>query len=516
MLAARRRPIAGDGILQPVVLLAIVTLIVNDRILKTALPGFVTGKLSDVAGLLFFPLLMVAVVELAVSALGRWSGPSPRWITLAVVVTGLGFAAVKLLPAGETVYEVALGAAQWPFLATGAILTGGSAPPFRAVALIRDPTDLVAIATLWIPMTIGLNRVAAATAAGAAATGAPSLRAYELAVSSLSVVLLAGAILDGWAHSHELLALESVVTPWHTVVYLTFVAVAIVLLAPPAFAWLGHGRAAARAAIPPCYGLSVAGIFVFAGMGAADAGWHVAFGIEANAEALLSPTHLGLGLGAALIASGPIRSAWNRVDEPARWPGFLSAVLSVVAIAGVAAFALHVANLFVDPWPRFPYALSDATWYGPHIGVASALVPTAIVLAPALLLVTRWGKLPPGTMTFLIGGALAGLTFLHDEANLVGAPILGGFLADLLLIALRPGAGPRRLQAFGFLTGAGLIASYFVVLWATSDVAWSAHLIGGTVVLAGGVGWAIALLLVASPTGPKRESADGHDRDGNP
>jgi hypothetical protein len=487
---------------------AIVTLIVNDRILKPALPGFITGKLSDIAGLVFFPLLVVAVAELAASGLGRWSGPSRRWMTLAVAVTGLGFAAIKLLPAGETAYEVALGAAQWPFLAVGAVLGGGSAPPLRAVSLIRDPTDLVAIAALWIPMTIGLNRVAVDRAAANradAATRARSLPGYDLIVGGLSVVLLAGAILDGWAHTHELLALESIVTPWHAVVYLTFVAVAVVLLAPPAFTWPGQGRAAARAAIPAGYRLSVAGIFVFAGMGAADAAWHLAFGIEANAEALLSPTHLGLGLGAALIASGPIRAAWDRLEEPATWPRFLPAVLSVVAIAGVVAFALHVANLFVDPWPRFPYALSDVTWYGPHIGVVSALVPTAIVLAPALLLVTRWGELPPGTMTLLIGGALAGLTFLHDEADLVGAPILGGFVADLLLIALRPGAERWRLQVFGFLAGAGLLGSYFVVLWAVSDVAWSAHLIGGTVVLAGGTGWAIALLLStrrAAPAAP--------------
>lgn len=477
--------------------LSIVTLIVNDRILKSALPGFITGKLSDVAGLVFFPLLLVAVCELFASALRRWSGPSSRWIILAVAATGLVFAAIKLLPAAESAYELALGAAQWPFQAIAALLGGASAPPLRAVALTRDPTDLAAIAALWIPMTIGLNRVAASTAT-AGSVARRSVSAYDFIVAGLSVMLLAGAIVDGWAHTHQLLALESVVTPWHAVVYLTFVAVAVVLLAPPAFTWLGQGREAARAAIPTGYELSVAGVFIFAGMGAADTAWHLAFGIEANAEALLSPTHLGLGLGAALIASGPIRAAWDRRDEPATWPRFLPAVLSVVAIAGVAGFALHVANLFVDPWPRFPYALSDVTWYGPHIGVASALVPTAIVLAPALLLVRRWGEVPPGTMTLLIGGAIAGLTFLHDQGELVGAPILGGFVADLLLIALRPGDAPWRFRAFGFLAGAGLLASYFLVLWATSDVAWSAHLIGGTVVLAGGTGWAIAFLASGS------------------
>jgi hypothetical protein len=37
----------------------------------------------------------------------------------------------------------------------------------------------------------------------------------------------------------------------------------------------------------------------------------------------------------------------------------------------------------------------------------------------------------------------------------------------------------------------------FLVLWATGPIARSAHLIGGTVVLAGGVGWALSLLFRA-------------------
>lgn len=310
--------------------------------------------------------------------------------------------------------------------------------------------------------------------------------------------------MDGWAHSHALLALESVITPWHAVVYLAFVAVAAVLLLPPTFAWLGQGRAAAVAAIPRGYGLSVAGVAVFAAMGAADTAWHLLFGIEANAEALLSPTHLGLAVGAALIASGPIRAAWMRDDEAATWPGFLPALLSVVAIAGIVAFALHIANLFVDPWPRFAYALTDLTWYGPYVGIAAAIVPVGIVMVPTLLLLARWRVLPPGTMTILVGGTMSGLTFLHDESVLVGAPVLGGLLADLALLALRPGASRWRFQLFAFVAPAAILASYFVVLWATGPVAWSAHLIGGTVVIAGGTGWALALL-VAVP--PERDAA---------
>ena len=38
-------------------------MIVNDRVLKVRYPSEVTGKLSDFAGLVFFPLFLVAAAE---------------------------------------------------------------------------------------------------------------------------------------------------------------------------------------------------------------------------------------------------------------------------------------------------------------------------------------------------------------------------------------------------------------------------------------------------------------------
>ncbi len=503
--APGRRPIPGDALPQPVALVAIALLIANDHVFKAIAPGLVTGKLSDVAGLVFFPLLLVAVAELALAAAGRWRGPDVRLVVAAVAATGIAFAAVKLLPVAETLYEQVLGVAQWPVRLLAGLIPGGpraSGPV--AVELTSDATDLVALVALWIPMEIGARRARSRVPAGERAPTFASLRPYDLVVAGLSVAMLAGATLDGWAHSHQLLALESVITPWHAVVYLAFLAVAIVLLGPPVAARLGGGKAIA--AIPVGYGTSLVGVGFFLSMGALDTAWHVLFGIEADAEALLSPTHLGLGVGACLIASGPIRAAWSRNDE-ATWPSFLPAILSAVAITGLVAFALHIANPFVDPWPRFSYELDDPTWYGPHIGVASAVVTTGIVVVPMLLLDARWRRLPAGWLTLLFGASLAGLTFLHDEGRLVGAPILGGFLADLLFIWLRPEVSGWRLQAFAFLAPSVLVAAAFAVLWATGPIAWSAHLIGGTIMLAGGVGWGLSLLLGAGAG--HRSSATG-------
>ena len=106
----------------------------------------------------------------------------------------------------------------------------------------------------------------------------------------------------------------------------------------------------------------------------------------------------------------------------------------------MAAFALHPVNLFVDAWPRWPYGRFDATWYAPNLGIAGAIIPTLLVVIPLLELLRRWPILPAGTATILVGGTMAGLTFLHDGQVLVGAPILGGFLIDLVLLAAPRGA----------------------------------------------------------------------------
>lgn len=67
-----------------------------------------------------------------------------------------------------------------------------------------------------------------------------------------------------------------------------------------------------RASLPAGYSLSLLGVIAFAAGGVADMVWHALLGIEAGVEALVSPTHLLLVFGAALIYTGPIRSAWRR------------------------------------------------------------------------------------------------------------------------------------------------------------------------------------------------------------
>ena len=81
----------------PLGMAAVVAL--NDHLLKAAWPGWVTGKLSDVAGLAFFPVLLVALADVCASgALSRDEGRRRRAAWAATALTGAVFSAVQLSP----------------------------------------------------------------------------------------------------------------------------------------------------------------------------------------------------------------------------------------------------------------------------------------------------------------------------------------------------------------------------------------------------------------------------------
>jgi hypothetical protein len=133
----------------------------------------------------------------------------------------------------------------------------------------------------------------------------------DLIAAILASWMTLGGFVDGYAH-RSLDTPETFFTPWHGVLYSGFLAVAGWLT------WLlvrnRPHTASLSAAIPAGYGTSFAGVLVFAAGGLGDMVWHTVFGIEVSIDALLSPTHLMLLVGALLILSGPLRSAWLHAD----------------------------------------------------------------------------------------------------------------------------------------------------------------------------------------------------------
>ncbi len=117
----------------PLPLAAVLLMAVNDHWLKgSVVPSALTGKLSDIAGVFFFPVLLMAVFHgVAVLLRGRpirW----PHSPLVVVFVTGVGFALANLWQPFNRVLE-----AVW-------------------MTKVMDPSDLLALPCVvlsWLWMT---------------------------------------------------------------------------------------------------------------------------------------------------------------------------------------------------------------------------------------------------------------------------------------------------------------------------------------------------------------------------
>jgi hypothetical protein len=97
----------GRDLIRPAPLVAITVLVLNDHLLKgmASVPPVVTGKLSDIAGLFFFPIFLVALVEGALAVARRPpenppgdGAPRGRARTIAAVLTAVVFSCFELIP----------------------------------------------------------------------------------------------------------------------------------------------------------------------------------------------------------------------------------------------------------------------------------------------------------------------------------------------------------------------------------------------------------------------------------
>jgi len=155
--------IATRTLTHPVSLCAIGLLVINDHVLKQLAPGVLTGKLSDFAGLAFFPLLLAAAAEHARIRRGT------QTVLLAALATAAVFAAIKVCAPAAELYRVGLAALQWPARAARAVLTGESVPSLGRVAHVADRTDLVALIALALPITLARREGAVSDRSRAAA-----------------------------------------------------------------------------------------------------------------------------------------------------------------------------------------------------------------------------------------------------------------------------------------------------------------------------------------------------------
>lgn len=152
-----RHVLPGDGALHPIALVAIGLLLVNDHFLKGLWPGWWTGKISDFAGLIFFPLLLQGLWEVGTVRRGGFS-LSLTALVIAVGASGLVFASVEVWPLAADVAAEAGGIAQWPLHALLAAVTRSPLPGVNPVVLTADVSDLIALVALAVPLVLGWGR----------------------------------------------------------------------------------------------------------------------------------------------------------------------------------------------------------------------------------------------------------------------------------------------------------------------------------------------------------------------
>lgn len=299
---------------------------------------------------------------------------------------------------------------------------------------------------------------------------------YDWAQVLLQTLFLGGLFVDGWAHFHGKVD-DSFFTPWHAVFYGGFALCAgfliLTLVVNRARGYLG------RAMLPVGYDLSLLGTVIFAGGGVADMFWHIAFGIEQNTEALLSPSHLLLAAGMFLTLGGPFRAAWHRrgMDAP------FSAILSMALMLTVATFITSYANPIVEEY------------YGGTEMVMAVMLTTGLTMGLVLLALRRW-TLKPGSLMLVFTVNAAFMSVLQDQQNLILPWFVAGLLADGLYFFLRPRAQGGKLRWFAFGVPALWYGLYFLNLFLREGLRWRIHTWGGGIVLAGVTGLFLSYLMI--------------------
>ena len=306
-------------------------------------------------------------------------------------------------------------------------------------------------------------------------TRTAGLRREEWAVALFGTWMITGLFLDGWAHGAQ--KPETFFSPWHGILYSGFVAAVI---------WFSiEGRRSGggvTSGVTSGNRLTSVGLAVFVMGAVGDGAWHEIFGVEADLEALVSPSHLLLFFGGFLMVTGPLReaAARRRAGEEGRptWGQWApQAVTLTLATALVGFFTQYLSPFegLAGFHPRGAYTreLQEVS------DVASVLVFNAIVVLALLYALSRWEP-PVGTATLLlvaVGGAMSGLEgFEHVE--LVAACVAGGVVADFCLA--------RRTSALVLVSSCSAVwwASFFAIAELSYGLVWTVELWAGAICLA--------------------------------
>jgi hypothetical protein len=336
----------------------------------------------------------------------------------------------------------------------------------------------------------------------------------DLVTLVLTAWLIGGLFLDGWAHNTRP-QLETFFTPWHAVFYSGFAAIT---------AWICWS-VWSRRGIPAGYGAALLGVAIFLVSGVGDMLWHVAFGIERDIAALLSPTHLGLFSGAFLIVTAPLRSQWA---DPATGRGQRAGLVRLLPAVGSVALAGSLcAFMFMYLHPIYENQVSLGLQSFLQVGfttaqysfvnrlniaggIAGFIISTVFLFAPLLFLLRRW-RAADSTAVVVLGLQSLLMQAVTDfqDSGLAKLGVIGAVAVALLLRLLDPSPSTvGRVRVFCALGPALFWGIYFAGIGlADHGLGWSGEVWGGTLVWCGLTMLALSLLvwppaMVAEPSPP--------------
>jgi hypothetical protein len=318
--------------------------------------------------------------------------------------------------------------------------------------------------------------------------------AGDLLTLVLTLWLVGGLFLDGWAHNTRP-QLETFFTPWHAVFYSGFAATA---------AWVCWS-VWVRRGIPAGYGLALAGLVIFLLSGVGDLAWHLAFGIERDVAALLSPTHLGLFCGGFLIITAPLRSQWADPDPALSPSRRVSLARLLPAVGSVALSGCLAAFIFMYLHPIKENIVSvahhadlragftvlqfvDVSRWNIEVGVPGFIFASVFLFGPLLFLARRW-RPPAGAVLVVIGvqallmQALVGF----QDAGLAALGLIGAVAVEVLLRLVGPSPSSLPRVRTCFTLAPPLFWGIYFALMGLHDggLGWKAEIWGGTLVWSG-------------------------------
>jgi hypothetical protein len=280
-------------------------------------------------------------------------------------------------------------------------------------------------------------------------------------------------------------------------------------------AWLGLGAIRRGPSFIGSVPTAVVGFALLTVGGATDALWHEAFGVEVAAEALVSPPHLVILTGLMFLLTSPLVVLWKR---PARWLGLVGSTAALVSVVSTV-LVISLFTGFLSPLAGGmslqagyvePLVGESFMEYDQIRGLGITVWTTAVLVAAFTVLLVRFRVLPGLTMLGFVAIAVPAVFVSGREVwPMVAGFLLAGVVAEACVTALgKPTLGRAAASVTGALIGLVMWSAVFGALELDGRLAWSESLWGGSILLSGMVGAAVAAL-VALPVPTGRAMDDG-------